>query len=164
MSRIYGFSPAALRCLETDRPEQKTVDVGTVIVPLLWFDSTTREYANGIFRVPADIDTAGTVTFKAYCLPRTGASSKNVGWSFEHAARASGEALDASYASEDSGATSINATTNGLTEVSWTEAVANLGWVAGDLVPFRISRDTGVADNQTSDVGLVHFDLQIPTA
>lgn len=164
MSRLYGFSAAALACLETARPEQRPLDAGTVIQFVLWFDSGSREYANGVFRVPADIDTAGTVTFKAFCLPRTGAASKNVGWSFEHAGRASGEAFDSSYTSEDSGAVSINSSTNGLTEVSWTETVSNLGWAAGDLVPFRISRDTSVANNQTSDVGLVHLDIQIPTA
>lgn len=164
MNRLYGFAPAALRCVETDRPEQRTVDVGTVIVPLLWFDASTREYANGLFRVPADIDTAGTVTFRAFCLPRTGVASKNVGWTLEHTARATGESLDATYTAEDSAATSINSSTNGLTEVSWTETVANLGWAAGDLVPFRVSRNTSVANNQTSDVGLVHFEIQVPIA
>ncbi len=164
MSRPYGFSAAMLQCLETARPEQRALDAGDVIQYVLWFDAATREYANGLFRVPADIDPAGTVTFKAACLPRTGASSKNVGWTLEHTARASGESLNGTYTSEDSGAVSLNASTNGLTEVSWTETVSNLGWVAGDLVPFRISRDTTVANNQTSDVGLVHFDIQIPTA
>lgn len=162
MIRDYRFTAQALRCVETNRPEQKSADVGTIIQGVLWFDGTTREYANGLFRVPADVDTAGTVTFRVWCMPRTGAASKNVGWYLEHVGRASGEALDASYTEEASGAASINATTNGLTEVTWTETVANLGWSAGDLVPVRWSRDNSVSNNLSGDAGLVWAQIDVP--
>lgn len=160
--REYAFSPAALRCVETNKPEQKSVDAGTVISPVLWFDGTTREYANGVFRVPTGINTSGTVTFRVWCLPRTGAAAKNVGWYLEHVGRGSSETLDASYIEEASGAASINATTNGLTEVTWTETVANLGWAAGDLVPVRWSRDNSVSNNLTGDAGLVWAQIDVP--
>lgn len=156
------FDAPDLFCLETNRPAQASVDFGTVISPVLCFDDTTEEYANRHLEVPETIDTAGTVTFRVICAPKTGASSKNVGWTFGHRAAASGEAIDGSYTEEDSGAIAISATTNYQTAMEWTETVSNLGWVAGDVVYFRLSRDPGVTNDLTGDCYFVKLVVDIP--
>lgn len=156
------FNAPDLFCLETARPAQASVDFGTIIQPVLAFDDTTEEYAGRSFEVPATLDTAGTVTFRVHCAPKTGVSSKNVGWTFGHRAVASGEAVDGSYTEEDSGAIAISATTNYQTKMEWTETVSNLGWVAGDVVYFRLSRDPSVTNDLSGDCYFVTLVVDIP--
>lgn len=156
------FGPADLPCLETNRPAQDAIDFGTVITPVLRYDSTTEEYGNGVLTVPENVDTSGTVTFRVTCSPRTGASSKNVGWTVGHRPVNTGEAIDGSYTEEDSGAIAITATTGQQTIMEWTETVTNLGWVANDIVYFRLSRDTSVANNLSGDCYFVKLEIDIP--
>ncbi len=156
------FGPTEMMCLETNRPAQAAVDFGTVIAPVLAFDSTTEEYANYAFAVPENIDTSGTVTFRVTCSPKTGAASKNVGWTSGNRPVNTGEAIDGSYTEEDSGAKSITATTGQQTIMEWTETVSNLGWVANDIVYGRLSRDTSVANNLSGDCYFVKFEIDIP--
>lgn len=158
----FQFSPPALQCLETNRPAQSSVDFGTIISPVLAFDDTAEEYANGVLEVPDTLDTAGTVTFRVVCSPKTGAASKNVGWTFGHRPVNTGEAIDGSYTEEDSGAVSITATTGQQTIMEWTETVSNLGWVAGDIVYFRLSRDPSVTNDLTGDCYFVRLTVDVP--
>lgn len=156
------FGPADLPPLETNKPAQGTVDFGTVITSVLAFDSTTEEYGNLVLTVPENIDTSGTVTFRVTCSPKTGASSKNVGWTFGHRPVNTGEAIDGSYTEEDSGAISITATTGQQTIMEWTETVTNLGWVANDIVYGRLSRDPSVSNNLSGDCYFVKLEIDIP--
>jgi len=127
------------------------------------FDDSTEEYLNGRFTVPQDIGT-GNVTFRATIRAATGAASKNVAMTFGHSYKASGTTYDTAYTDEDSGDKSIDATTANVTVITWTETVANLGWAAGGLVDFRISRPDASADDLTGDMHLLNFEIDIPTA
>ncbi len=158
----FQFPPQSLFCLETNRPAQASVDLGTIITPVLCYDDTTEEYGNGVLEVPDTLDTAGTVTFRVVCSPKTGAASKNVGWTFGHRPVNTAEAIDGSYTDEDSGAIAITATTGQQTIMEWTETVANLGWVAGDVVYFRLSRDPGVTNDLTGDCYFVRLAVDVP--
>jgi hypothetical protein len=73
-----------------------------------------------------------------------------------------GEAIDGSYTEKDSGAKSITATTGYQTIMEWTETVTNLGWVAGDVVYFRLSRDPAVTNNLTGDCYFVRLAVDVP--
>ena len=128
------------------------------------YNDTTQEYRNGILKVPANIDTGGTVTLRVTGRAATGASSKTVEFDFDHYARADGEASDETtpYTTEASGAKAIDDTTTDLTIITWTETVSNLGWVAGDEVFFRISRDPGSNDILVGDFYGMTFTVLVP--
>lgn len=164
MASPLTFNALDLSGVESNIPEQACIDFGTIVSPVLAFDSSTEEYANSALVVPDDIDSAGTVTFRVACSPKTGAASKNVGWTLGHRPVATSEAIDGSYTDEDSGAISITSTTGNQTVMEWTETVSNLGWVAGDTVYFRLSRDTTVANNLAGDCYLVWLQVDVPRA
>lgn len=128
------------------------------------FDDTTQEYAEGGFMVPADLDAAGTVTFKTVGYAVTAAASKNIQLSLEHSAKADGESWDAAYTAEDSGDLATDGTQDQLDVFSWTETVANLGWTAGDFVRFKISRKAPGSNNLSGDWGLNLLVISIPRA
>jgi hypothetical protein len=63
----------------------------------------------------------------------------------------------------DSGDKAIDATTGDITIITWTETVANLGWVAGDFVPFRVSRkDTSAQTDLVGDMAWFLLDIKVP--
>lgn len=159
---LIDFPPGALLLLETNVPQRDIIDFGTVIAEVLRYDDTTEEYANGRFAVPGEINTGGTVTFRAKVSPATGAASKNVALTFGHAARATGEAIDASYTDEDSGDKAITATTGQATFIEWTETVSNLAWAADDEVFFRLSRYDASTNDLSGDMYLLSFQIEIP--
>jgi hypothetical protein len=158
------FDPAALTALEANAATPGVIDFGTIISPVYKFDDTTEEYINGRLEVPAGIDGSGTVTFRAFVSPATGAASKNVALTLGHRPVATSEAIDGAYTDEDSGDKAITATTGNLTVIEWTETVANLDWVAEDLVFFRFSRPQASANNLVGDMYLVRFTIDIPEA
>ncbi len=158
------FSPTALSGLEANAAAPDVIDFGTILSRVLKYDDTTEEYGNGQLEVPADVDGSGTVTLRAHVSPATGAASKNVALTFSHRAGADNEAIDGAYTDEDSGDKAITATTGHKTVFEWTETVANLGWVAGDLVYFRVSRPQASANNLSGDMYLLEFVIDIPTA
>ena len=126
------------------------------------FDDTTEEFAHGKLRLPDDLDTAGTVTFRVAVMAKTAAASKNVEHRISHVALADSEDFDVAYSNEDSGDKAIDATQDDISIHSWTETVANLGWTAGDLVLFRYSRIAPSADNLSGDMYLLHLTIKIP--
>jgi hypothetical protein len=158
------IDPASFDLLESAVPAQKVVDFGTQIRTVLAFDDTTEEYANFSIECPQNIDSGGTVTFRAHVTAATGAASKNVGLTLGHRPIDDGEAIDGAYTEEDSGAKAIDATTSDLTTIEWTETVSNLGWVAEDFISARLSRDTGVSDDLTGDLYLLGLTIDIPVA
>jgi len=158
----FGFDAFALRPMEANSATPEILDLATVDTPVLAFDDTTEEYANGVFQVPGDVDTAGTVTFRAYVAPKTGDAAKNVALTFGHRAINDGEAINAAYTDEDSGDKAIVATTAYATEITWTETIANLGWAANDLIIFRFSRPVAAAHNLVGDMLLLNFAIEVP--
>lgn len=161
-AKEYWFSAESLQPTETNFAALTLVEGTTVKTFARSFDDSTEEYVNSKLIVPSDVDTSGTVTFRAYVSAVTAAASKNVGLTFGHRAITNSEAWDGAYTDEDSGATAIDATQGDVTLVSWTETISNLGWAASDLVFFRVSRDVGVADNLTGDMYMFSFSASIP--
>lgn len=137
----------------------------TNIVATVWkFDSTTQEYLNGKFEVPPNIDTSGTVYFRAIGISATAATA-NVAFDFDHAAVDNDEDLDsASYTTEASGDKATINNQNDLEVHEWSETVSNLTWAAEDEVFFRISRKAASASNLSGDWYLYDFVIEIPLA
>lgn len=163
MQGMFEFPPSALDSLESNVPASIYVTTTNLIGEYASFDDTTQEYLNGKFTVPDELDTSGTVTFRAAGYSLTAAASKNVAFDFDHAAVANDEDLDsASYTSEASGDKATINNQNDLEQHEWTETVSNLGWAAGDTVYFRISRKAAGANNLVGDWRLGLFTVYIP--
>lgn len=157
-----NFDARGFSLVEANTPAPEVLEGATVKSPVLAFDDTTEEYANLTFQVPHDIDTSGTVTFRAHVLAKTAAADKNVALTFGHRAIADGEDFDGAYTDEDSGDQAIDATQDDVTVIAWTETVANLGWAAGDLIFGRFSRPAAGANNLVGDMYLFLFVIEIP--
>lgn len=160
------FDAASLHAIETNFAPLELLTGSNVKTYVRAFDDTTEEYANGKFMVPTDINTSGTVTFRAYVMAETAAASKNIALTFGHLALNDSEDFDKAspYTEEDSGDKAIDATQDDVTEVTWTETVSNLGWAANDMVLFRLSRDPGATDDLTGDLFLFQLTVEIPRA
>jgi hypothetical protein len=126
------------------------------------FDDTTNETVKQIFKVPSDINSAGTVTFKLYGYAAV-AAANDVIFLLQHAAAGAGESWDLAFTDESSGAKTCSATQDDIEVFTWTETVANLGWTAGDQVRIKITRDaSNVLDTLVDDFGLTMFEIDIP--
>lgn len=153
-----------LEPLETNTPAFDVITTTNVKGSVWKFDSTTQEYLNGKFEVPPDIDTSGTVYFRAIGVSATAASA-NVAFEFDHAAVDNDEDLDAaSYTTEASGDKATINNQNDLEIHEWSETVSNLGWAAEDEVMFRISRKAAGTSNLSGDWYLYDFTIEIPLA
>lgn len=159
----YCFPVASLEAVETAFAtlEQIGTNVKRIVAA---FDDTTEEFRNGEFTVPGNIDTAGTVTLRAYVKAKTAAASKNVALTFGHDNQNDSGPSDAAspYTDEDSGDKAIDATQDDYTEITWTETVANLGWAANDIVRFRVSRYDASANDLSGDMYWFTFTIEIP--
>lgn len=163
---VATISPV-LEPLETNAPVPDVITTTNLKGTYWKFDSTTQEYLNGCFEVPPNIDTSGTVYFRAKGISATAAASKNVAFDFDHAAVAHDEDLDsASYTTEASGDIATINNQNDAEFYEWSETVANLGWTAEDLVFFRISRKAASSNNLSGDWYLKDggFIIEIPLA
>ena len=140
------------------------VDLGTVEVLTRAFDDTTEEYMQSSFRVPDDIDTAGTVVFVVHGWSKTAAASKNVAFTFGHRAVADSEAIDGAYTDEDADDNPVDATQDDLDIITWNETVSNLGWAAGEMVLYRVSRFAATTNNLTGDYYIKNFYVRVPRA
>lgn len=161
-TREIIYDAAAFYTTETNFAPLEKISGGTVKTLVRAFNDTTEEYVNGKFKVPADIKTGSTITFRAYVMAKTAAASKNVGMTFGHAPINNSEDFDPAYTEEDSGDIAIDATQDDVTVMSWTETLANLGWAANDMVEFRLSRDPSVTNDLTGDMYLFMFVVEIP--
>lgn len=146
-------------------PQIEVVDVGTVSLNVWAFADTNTEILNAnAFKVPRDLDTSGTVTFRIYRFAKTVAASKNVEYTFDHRAVADGEALDGSYTSEVSGDIAVTNTQDRVDIDTWTETVSNLGWAANDLIEARLRRTAPTANNLSGDDYFHLLVIEIPIA
>ena len=127
------------------------------------FDDTTEEFVNFLFGVPADIDTAGSVTFRVWMYSATAAASRNVGLTFSHVALSDSDDFDVAYTDVDSGDLAIDSTQDNITISSWSETVATLGWAVNDVVQARLSRTTATT-NLVGDLYVMGFRVEIPRA
>ena len=125
-------------------------------------DDTTTEGVQGTFRVPSDIKTDGLVNFKVFCSPVTAAAGRNVGYVFQHSACSDGVDVDQAFVSVQSGDKAVSASQDALSSIVWSESVANLGWSAGDMCRFVLSRySSGITNNLSGDLGTWFFEVDI---
>jgi len=103
------------------------------------FDDTTEEFIilEPAFRVPANLDTTGTIYLKAEGYAKT-ADGNEIQLRFHYSSRAKGESWDSAYSTVDSGDYSCYGTQDYLDEVEWSMAASNL--TAGDLLRIMLSR------------------------
>jgi hypothetical protein len=161
----FWFGAESLQSLETNFAVLTKLTGTTVKTFVRDFANATsdqEEYANSKLQVPGDVDTSGTVTFTAYVMAATAAASKNIALTFGHLAVTNSEDFDGSYTDEDSGDKAIDATQDDVTKVTWTETISNLGWVADDLVFFRISRPAASANDLVGTMYLFSLSISIP--
>lgn len=162
----FWFAAESLQPLETNIAPLELLQGTNVKVFVRAFDDSTEEYVNGKIQVPGDVDTSGTVTFRAYVMAKTAAASKNVALTFGHLALNDSEDFDPTspYTDEDSGDKAIDATQDDITEITWSETISNLGWAANDLVLFRVSRPNASANDLAGDMYMFSFTIEVPRA
>jgi hypothetical protein len=126
------------------------------------FDDSTDESVIGQFKVPSDIDTSGTVTFKLYGYPTT-AAADDVVFDFKHSVGNNDETWDAAFTTESSGAKTCINTQDDISIFTWTETVSNLSWAASDFCRFQLTRDAdNGSDTLSGDFGVIFFEVDIP--
>lgn len=128
------------------------------------FNDTTEEFIvlQPAFRIPANIDSGGTVYFKAEGFAKV-ADGNELQLRFSHSAKAKGEDWDVAYSTKDSGDYVTDAQQDELDEVEWDETVSNLGWTAGDLLRIMLSRIAITDGTKVSgDWYGVNFFIRIP--
>jgi len=109
------------------------------------FDYTTPEFVRHEFVIPADLDSTGDVVFTFPWKPRVApVVAENVVWEIESIAVATGESWDQALASKGTNVSAADTTADQITIGIATISVSTMGWVAGDTVVLRFSRD---ADN-----------------
>jgi len=126
------------------------------------FDDTADEYTMVKFKVPSDVDTSGTVTFRIRGYAATAAAqdiAMLVAW------HEVGDAEDWDGAlTEETGTTTLTNTQDALDTLVITETVSTLGWVANDEVFLYIGRDGDHATNDglSGDFIMTGFSVEIP--
>ncbi len=156
------FDANAVYCPAVNGAAMSLLEGSTVETFVRSFDDTSEEFVHGKFRLPDDLDTSGTVTFRVGVLAKTAAAAKNVQHRFGHVARQDGEDFDVAYSNEDSGNKAIEDTQDNVSVHAWTETVSNLGWAAADLILFRYSRIAPSSGNLPGDMHLLHLTIIIP--
>jgi len=126
------------------------------------FDDSTNESILGAFKVPADINASGTVTFRMYGYATT-AAADDVVFTLIHSAAGDGESWDNGGTEVGSGAKTCDASQDNIDIFTWTETVSNLGWSANDYCRFQLERDAeNVLDTLSGDYGVILFEINIP--
>ena len=162
MDAVLPFNVAALQGIESNFAPVVSVVGANRTKRTAQFDDTTEEYRNGKFVVPGTIDTTGTVTFRAYIWAATAVAARFVELRFGHRPMSTSDNWDVAWVNEDSGDEAIDATQDDITIAEWTETVTNLGWLADDLVGFRISRIAPGGTNLVGDMNWDFFAIEIP--
>ncbi len=163
MPVLLPFTVAAMQAVESNFAPVETVAGANRTKRTCAFDDTTEEYRNGKFVVPATINGAGVVTFRAYVWSKTAAASRNVALRIGHHDFGESEGWDVAYVNEDIDDQAIDATQDDISIIEWTETVSNLGWAAEDLVGFRISRIVATTTDLVGDMYWDFFAIEIPT-
>ena len=157
------FNANALQAALTNGAPLTIVEGDNVDVYVRAFDYTTEEYVLGKFVVPSNV-VAGSVVFSSAVIMETPASGEVARQRFSHIALEDGEDFDVAYANELLGATALNYTVDqdDITIMEWSETIANLGWQAGDLILFKVSRPYSIESPDIGDLYLLHFTIKIP--
>lgn len=161
-TKDYYFKASDFDALETNFAPLNQDNGSTARILSRAFDDTTEEFVNFSLKVPSNINTSGTVTFRVWMYAATAVASRFVQLTFDHRAVDNSESWDGAYTSEDSGDLAIDGTQDDITEGTWTETVSNLGWAANDYVMCRLSRIAPSGTNLSGDLYIVGFAVEIP--
>lgn len=160
-TRTFVFDASALQALETNFSVLESTSSAATIYLARAYDDTTREYANGFFTVPYDIDPSGTITIRLNGRAKTAASA-NTRWALEHIPLTDSESLTTSYRWSDSGDLALDTTAHDLDQLSWTMSVSSSTWASNDALFFRLSRDPAATSDLTGDFYLKSLSIDIP--
>ena len=133
------------------------------------FDDTTVEEVGATFKVPSDVDSTGTVTFR-WVWYSTGQTTGTVVWFAQEYDFVEGDDWDASPNSISAypGDSVDTGSTEDITVTTVTETVTNLAWAANDVVNFSTGRDADGSiaptddDLLSGDAQLLFFSVEIP--
>ena len=156
------YDATSVQAPPTDGAALDLLDGTNVDVYVRAFDDTTEEFVQGKFKVPSNIDLAGSVTFEALVTAKTAASGRFVKHRFSHVPVGNNEDFDISYSVKDSADQAINSNQNTILAQTWTETVSNLGWVVSDEVFFKYSRIPTASNGLVGDLLLLSLIIKIP--
>ena len=128
------------------------------------FDDTGDECRGTQFIVPSDVDTGGTATFGTTWYSKT-ATTGNVAWNVAWHEVNEGESWDAAVTVDFATTDAVQGTVDLVTETTWTETLANLGWTANETVLMWFCRDgdgTNATDSLVGDAEVITLFLELP--
>lgn len=129
------------------------------------FDDSTDECRQVHIKVPSDVQSGSTVTFRNVWNSLT-ATTGDVIWDTRYQSTgAEGESWDASLTTKAATADTAQGTVKLRTVTTVTETLANLGWAANDDVYIQVCRDANAAgDTLVGDAQLEMYCVEIPRA
>ena len=134
------------------------------------FDSATDECRTVNFKVPSDVQSGSTITFRAHwrapCTNCVTPAANNVILDVRHnGGVAEGAAPDSALTTVAAAADAAQTVSADLTVTTWTETLANLGWAANEQVDCEFCRDANNAsDTVSTDINMVGVGIDIPRA
>lgn len=156
--------PALLPLEAADSIPPLGKDAGTALDMLnCGFDDSTDEGREVVFKVPSDVNTSGTVTFRMYWYSAA-ATSGNVIMDFrDNGGTAAGTDPDQTLTVNASAASATAGTAGQLNVTSWTQTVTTLAWAANDLVIADFERDANNgSDTLVGDALVIGYSVEIP--
>lgn len=127
------------------------------------FDAAADECRAMQFKVPSDVKSGSTITFRNIWFSQT-ATSGNVIWDWRYTATgANGETWDAALTTKASAASAVQGTVKLTTQTTATESLATLGWATNDLITINVCRDAdNGSDTLVGDAELLGVGVEIP--
>lgn len=140
-------------------------DLGTNVDYLVRaFDSSATECVGGTFQVPANADTAKSITLRRrYYASTASATLTRVIESFKHLRMTNNSANDGSFTEVSLDSVSTSTTQDQITVASKDLTMASLSWVSSDLVAFEYCRKgNALGDDLATDLYSIDFSIEIP--
>lgn len=163
----YWFPcPATLPLEAADSIPPLSKDAGTALDMLTCdFNDSTDEGRTVVLKVPSDVQSGSTITFRAYWYSAA-ATTGDIIIDFRHnGGVAEGTDPDQTLTVEASAADTTQGTAGQMTVTTWTETLANLGWAANELVVGVFERDANHAsDTLVGDMKVIGVSVEIPRA
>lgn len=160
---LVTFPATALGVRLTAYPARVVTNGTNVLYEVLQLDDTTEEFATGEFLLPDDLDTAGDVNVIIVGQAITPSLGSEVQFNLYHSAIGVSGDIDAAYDTESLTAVGTDAG-GGLDMFEEAISVATLGWAAGEVVRFMVSRDNSGMLNLAGDYGLYAVVFELPRA
>lgn len=125
------------------------------------FDDTNASIILGEFRMPNNITGYANISLDFDLCATTAASGKYVQMQFSFSACGNTEDADIAFSSVDSGDIAITNTQDALDQKTVTAAITSFGFVANDLVRFKIKRIAPVGSALVGNLGMRHFRIRV---